>query len=118
MRAYLPLVVLMILLGPLPMQATAQPSCGTLTGHTLSVMSVAFSKDGKTLASGSLDKSVKLWDVTTGKNTATLEGHEQSVWFVALARMTAHLSHSVRTNRSGVDVKTGKTTRTFEGSGP
>jgi WD40 repeat protein len=34
-----------------------------------------FSPDGKQLASGSLDKSIKLWDVATGKEQATLKGH-------------------------------------------
>jgi WD40 repeat protein len=31
------------------------------------VFSVAYSPDGKTLASGSYDKTIKLWDVATGK---------------------------------------------------
>jgi hypothetical protein len=36
-------------------------------GHTKAVLSVAYSPDSKTLASGSEDKSVKLWDVATGR---------------------------------------------------
>ena len=36
---------------------------------------MAFSPDGKTLASGSEDKTIKLWDVATGKEQATLKGH-------------------------------------------
>jgi WD40 repeat protein len=35
---------------------------------------VAFGPDGKTVASGSEDETVKLWNVQTGENTATLPG--------------------------------------------
>jgi WD40 repeat protein len=34
---------------------------------------MAFAPDGKTLASGSGDKTIKLWDIASGKNTATLK---------------------------------------------
>ena len=37
---------------------------------------MAFSPDGKTLASASLDKTIKLWDVATGKEQSTLKGHD------------------------------------------
>jgi WD40 repeat protein len=43
----------------------------TLSGHTAEITSVAFSRDGRTLASGSFDKSVKLWDPGTGDDTLT-----------------------------------------------
>ena len=46
------------------------------------VMSVAFSPDGKTLASVNGGKSVILWDVKTGKNAATLPD-TNLVWSVA-----------------------------------
>ena len=53
----------------------------TLAGHSSSVESVAFSPNGKTLASGSADDddTIKLWDVATGENIETLKGHTSAV---------------------------------------
>ncbi|MFI6451946.1 WD40 repeat domain-containing protein, partial [Streptosporangium amethystogenes] len=57
----------------------------TLTGHTHWVFSVAFSPDGKLLATGSGDKSVKLWDVAGRETVATLTGHTDDVSSVAFS---------------------------------
>jgi len=57
----------------------SQPIIQTLLGHSDRVISVVFSPDGKLLASGSFDNSVKLWDVTTGKELKTLSGHTAGV---------------------------------------
>ena len=43
--------------------------------HTEWVTSVAFSPDGKTLATGSRDKTARVWDAATGEVLQTLEGH-------------------------------------------
>jgi WD40 repeat protein len=48
-------------------------------GHSDSVTSAVFSPDGKRIASASGDRTVKIWDATTGKLLATLSGHSDSV---------------------------------------
>src|SRR6185295_5512930 len=53
------------------------------TGHTAPVFSVAFSKDGKRLASASFDHTIKLWDVSSGKVSRTLTGHRTKVLTLA-----------------------------------
>jgi WD40 repeat protein/tRNA A-37 threonylcarbamoyl transferase component Bud32 len=57
----------------------------TLTGHSSDVMSVVFSPDGRTLASGSRGNAIKLWDVQSQRQIATLTGHSDAVTSVAFS---------------------------------
>lgn len=57
----------------------------TLQGHVAQINSVAFAPDGRTLATGSNDQTVKVWDLATGNERATLTGHTRVVTSVAFA---------------------------------
>ena len=46
---------------------------------------MCFSPDGRLLASGSRDRTVRLWDAETGACVRTLEGHGESVWSVCFS---------------------------------
>lgn len=55
-------------------QSVAVERC-VLNGHTSSVLAIGYSPDGKLLASAGADKTIRLWNPTTGEATAVLEGH-------------------------------------------
>ena len=54
-------------------------------GHTGGVTSVAFSPAGRLIASASDDRTVRLWDVETGKLGRTLTGHTEEIYRIAFS---------------------------------
>lgn len=64
----------------------------SLDGHTANVCSVAFSPDGRRLVTASGDSTVKVWDVSTGKEVLTLRGHTNQVWRVAIDKTGSHIA--------------------------
>ncbi len=59
------------------------PLIRTLQGHSKWVNAIALTPDGKTVISGSGDKTIKIWDVGTGTEKFTLQGHSE--WVNAIA---------------------------------
>lgn len=56
-----------------------------LTGHIGSVNCISFSPNSQTLASGSSDKTVRLWDVITGIEKKILKGHPHEINSIAFS---------------------------------
>ena len=77
--------ILALSLMPLASPTHAQELLATLKGHSNEVWSVSFSPDGQVLASGSLDKTIKLWDVGSRRKIATLKGHRYPVLSVSFS---------------------------------
>ena len=57
----------------------------TLHGHAGAVVGVAFSPDGKRVATASGDKTAKVWDARSGQELLTLRGHSDAVYAVAFS---------------------------------
>jgi WD40 repeat protein len=88
----------------------------SLTGHSESVDSVAISPDGQTLASGSFDKTIKIWDLRSGELRRTLQGHSESVDSVAISPDGQTLaSGSLDKTIKIWDLRSGELRRTLQG---
>ena len=58
-------------------------SIARMTGHQQLINDVKFSPNGRVIASASFDKSIKLWESSTGTYIASLRGHVQAVYSIA-----------------------------------
>src|SRR5438046_2240027 len=88
LRCLLMLVWGSLVLGYCPAADAPANIAATLKGHTEAVYAVAFSPDGKQLATGSFDKTVRLWDTASGKEVKTFggaAGHQNLVLSVAFS---------------------------------
>jgi WD40 repeat protein/serine/threonine protein kinase len=88
----------------------------TFIGHTEEVISVCLSADARLALSGSLDKTVRLWEVASGQCLGTFTGHTYSVTSVCLgANDRWALSGSYDKTMRLWEVATGQCLRTFIG---
>jgi WD40 repeat protein len=98
--------------------ATAGREVRIFSGHAGFVESVAFTPDGLRLASGSYDKTIKLWETATGRELKTLTGHAGEVRSLAFSP-DGHMLASGSENWTIKlwDTATGRELRTLIGEG-
>ncbi|MHB8628813.1 MAG: WD40 repeat domain-containing protein [Aggregatilineales bacterium] len=87
-----------------------------LKGHDGAVYGMAFSPDSKTLATGSADETIMLWDVSSGKDTGILKDHTGSVYAVAFSPDGKLLASGSSDDTVHVwDIASGNSIATFKG---
>jgi WD40 repeat protein len=100
----------------IPVEAEGGEQRRTLAGHTDAVRSVACSPDGQYIVSGFKDRTIRVWDTTTGAQRHVMSGHSAPVPWVAFSPngewivSTSH-DHTIRV----WDAATGAHHHTMEG---
>ncbi|KAK3707206.1 hypothetical protein QZH41_019558, partial [Actinostola sp. cb2023] len=86
-----------------------------ITGHIKNVLSVCEFRDK--IASGSLDRSIKIWDAITGSLLMTLQGHTRGVWSLRFLSSTMLISASYDKSIRVWNLRTGICSRILLGHG-
>ena len=85
-------------------------------GHAATVETITFSPDGKYMASGSGDNTVKIWEVESGRELRTLSGHTDTVLSIAFSPDGKHIVSGSDDNSVQIwDVESGNKLQGFSG---
>ncbi|CAH1260001.1 unnamed protein product [Diabrotica balteata] len=87
-----------------------------LEGHSLGVVSVAVSHNGKLCASSSLDSSMRIWDLEKGEKIANVDVGPVDLWTVAFSPDDKYIISGSR-KITAYSVETAKAEQTFETRG-
>lgn len=97
-------LVAIVLQGCGPIGEAAPSLTRTLSGHTLNITSVAWSPDGKLIASGSVDRTAIVWEASTGRKVTTLRNFRGSVLSLAWSPDSQYLAVASDVDEDGVQI--------------
>ncbi|TRT94600.1 MAG: protein kinase [Microcystis sp. M_OC_Ca_00000000_C217Col] len=101
---------------PPKINSSVSPLDKTLTGHSCWVQSVVYSPDGRYLASGGGDNTIKIWEIATGRELCTFAGHSDWVRSVVYSPDGRYLASASSDKTIKIwQVATGKQLRTLTG---
>ncbi len=85
-------------------------------GHTQVITTIAFSSNGRYVASGSADSNIIIWDAKSGKEIKVLKGHTEGIRSLTFSKDNQRLlSSSMDKTLRLWNIKTGKTITTYKG---
>ena len=98
------------------LQSSTLPLLQTIQAHNNPILAVKISPDGKMIASGGWDKTIKLWNLQTGQLLKTFIGHEQLVSAIAFSPDSQILASGSKDSSIKLwNIQTGELIRTLKG---